>query len=159
MDMDEGFRFEADFMEDGMRCIPMAARLRLDLCGIKLRLSEWSKMTDIEKRKVAAWPYYLPGDMAACRDYLKEIVLRRTGREATILDNTGVNQWADISRVPEAVEIKMTEFNWTLPLEEWRSLTELQRFALVKLTRPGHENRNFPRAVIEFRRRQLVPVL
>jgi hypothetical protein len=159
MVMEEGFRFEADFMEDGMRCIPMAARLRLDLCGIKLRLSEWSKMTDIEKRKVATWPYDLPGQMAACHDYLKGIVYRRTGREATVLDTTGPNPWADTSRVPEAVEIKMTEYNWTLSLEEWRSLTGLQRFALVKLTRPGHENRNFPRAVLEFRHRQLVPVL
>jgi hypothetical protein len=68
-------------------------------------------------------------------------------------------QWTDTSRVPEAVEEKMAEFKWILPLREWRSYTELQRFALVKLTRPGHENRNFPIAVMEFRRAQLVPVI
>jgi hypothetical protein len=157
--MEDDFRFEADFMEDGMRCIPMAARLRLDLCGIKLQLSEWSKMTDIEKRKVAAWPYNLPGQMDACGDYLKGIVFRRTGREATVLSTCSPNQWADTTRVPEAVETKMAEYNWTLPLEEWKSLSELQRFALVKLTRAGHENRNFPRAVMEFRQKHLVPVL
>lgn len=159
MDTDRGFRFEADFMEDGIRCIPMAARLRLDLCGIKLRLSEWSKMTDSEKKKVAQWPYNLPIQMDACRDFLKGIVFRRTGREATVLDGAGENSWCDTSRVPEAVETKMSEFNWTLSIEEWKSFTQLQRFALVKLTRPGHENRNFPRAVVEFRQKQLVPVI
>lgn len=159
METDRGFRFEADFMEDGMRCIPMAARLRLDLCRIKLRLSEWSKMTDSEKKKVAQWPYNLPLQMDACRDFLKAIVFRRTGREATILETTADVTWSDTSRVPEAVEAKMSEFNWTLSIEEWRTLTELQRFALMKLTRPGHENRNFPRAVVEFRQKQLVPVI
>jgi hypothetical protein len=156
---DMSFRFEADFMEEGMRCIPMAARLRLDLCGIKLRLSEWSKMSEAERRMVAAWPYRIPGEMDRCRDYLKAIVLERTAKAATLLQNTENYPWADISRVPEAVKEKMAGFSWSLPLEEWQSFTELQRFALVKLTRPSHENRNFPRAVTEFRERQMVPVI
>lgn len=153
------FQFERDFMEDGIRCIPMAARLRLDLCGIKLRLSEWSKMTDGEKMKVAMWPYDVHGAMEECREYLKALVLERTGKEATVLLDSSSWQWGDTSRVPEAVEVKMAEFNWTLSLREWRAFTEIQRFALVKLTRPGHENRNFPKAVTEFRRAQLVAVI
>jgi hypothetical protein len=155
----EGFRFEEDFMEDGMRCIPMAARLRLDLCGVKLRLSEWSRMTVDERRKVASWNYEIPREMDACRKYLEAIVLRRTGKEATLLPVTGTYPWEDISCVPGAVEEKMAEFNWTLSVKEWKSLSELQRFALVKLARPGHENRNFPRAVIEFRQRNMIPVI
>lgn len=155
----ESFQFEVDFMEDGMRCIPMAARLRLDLCGVKLRLSEWSKMTDAEKKKVTTWPYGRPGETNECRDFLKAIVLERTNREAVLLPCTGDLPWADTSVVPGVVEAKMAEFGWELSLSEWRSYTELQRFALVKLTRPGHENRNFPRAVLEFRKTQLVPVI
>jgi hypothetical protein len=30
------------------------------------------------------------------------------------------------------------------------ALNELQRFALVKLSHPGHEHRNLPRALAEF---------
>jgi len=39
-----------------------------------------------------------------------------------------------------------------LPLEanRWRQLSELQRFALVKLSHPGHEHRNLPLALAEF---------
>ncbi|MHC5830222.1 MAG: nitrate reductase associated protein, partial [Nostoc sp.] len=29
-------------------------------------------------------------------------------------------------------------------------LTPLQRFALIKLSRAGHENKNFPTAIAEF---------
>jgi hypothetical protein len=32
----------------------------------------------------------------------------------------------------------------------WAELSELQRFALVKLSHPGHEHRNLPRALAEF---------
>jgi len=38
------FKFEEDFVEENIRCIPMCVRFKLDACGIKLKLSEWSKM-------------------------------------------------------------------------------------------------------------------
>ena len=44
------FNFEEDFVENNVRCIPMIVRFKLDACGIKLKLSEWSKMV-IEERK------------------------------------------------------------------------------------------------------------
>lgn len=37
-----------------------------------------------------------------------------------------------------------------LRAEGWAELNELQRFALVKLSHPGHEHRNLPRALAEF---------
>ncbi|MBD0342498.1 MAG: nitrate reductase associated protein, partial [Microcoleus sp. Co-bin12] len=35
------FEFEADFVE-ALRCIPMKVRLKLDTCGIKLKLQDWN---------------------------------------------------------------------------------------------------------------------
>jgi len=43
------FQFEKDFVEDGIRCIPMMVRFKLDACGIKLRLKEWSKFSPDKK--------------------------------------------------------------------------------------------------------------
>jgi hypothetical protein len=34
--------------------------------------------------------------------------------------------------------------------QQWEKLTPLQRFALIKLSRSGHENKNFPKAMAEF---------
>lgn len=34
--------------------------------------------------------------------------------------------------------------------QQWASLTTLRRFALFKLTRPGHDNDNFVPAMLEF---------
>jgi hypothetical protein len=38
----------------------------------------------------------------------------------------------------------------TITLSQWQRLTPLQRFALIKLSRPGHEHRNLPLALREF---------
>ena len=45
---------------------------------------------------------------------------------------------------------KAKEFNLILTQEKWGTLTSLQRFALLKLCKPGHENKNFSKALKEF---------
>ncbi|MDR9402251.1 MAG: nitrate reductase associated protein, partial [Halothece sp. Uz-M2-17] len=42
------------------------------------------------------------------------------------------------------------EFNLKINREQWQKLTPLQRFALIKLSRPSHENKNFYPALKEF---------
>ena len=44
----------------------------------------------------------------------------------------------------------MNEFGLIISKQQWKTLTQLQRFALLKLSRPGHESKNFIRAVKEF---------
>ncbi|MES1220222.1 MAG: nitrate reductase associated protein, partial [Bacteroidota bacterium] len=47
------FDFEEDFVEENVRCIPMIVRFKMDLAGIKLKLSEWSKFNIDERKKLA----------------------------------------------------------------------------------------------------------
>ena len=58
--------------------------------------------------------------------------------------------WANLDNVPEALQQKAMEFNWVITVNKWKQLTDLQRFALLKLFSPGHENKNFPKAMAEF---------
>jgi hypothetical protein len=44
----------------------------------------------------------------------------------------------------------LKESQMSISLAQWKDLNVLQRFALLKLTRPGHENKNFPKAMKEF---------
>jgi hypothetical protein len=48
------------------------------------------------------------------------------------------------------VQEKANEIEHAIALDQWASLTPLQRFALIKLSRSGHENRNFLPALQEF---------
>jgi hypothetical protein len=82
------FDFERDFA-GSLRCIPMIVRFKLDQCGVKLSLRQWSQLCQ------------RPGPRPPC-------------------------------------------------LSIWARWTPLQRFALFKLTRAGHDNDNFGPALVEF---------
>ncbi len=53
-------------------------------------------------------------------------------------------------RIPPTLPEKAQEFGFNLTLAQWASLAPLQRFVLIKLSRPSHENRNFSIAFQEF---------
>lgn len=74
---DRCFAFEDDFVAD-LRCLPMAVRRKLDLAGVKLRLSHWNALTAGERAELLAWPDH-PGAISDLRLWLQ-------GRTATLAD-------------------------------------------------------------------------
>jgi hypothetical protein len=144
------FQFEEVFMEEDIRCIPMMVRFKLDGCGIKLKLAEWSKFTVTERNKLASLSTENEGQLSDYRKYVQQLVLSHTGSEATDLPIEKNPAWADMSQVHESLIAKLKEYDWNISLSQWRALTDLQRFVLLKLSRPSHENKNFTKAVKEF---------
>ncbi|GAB3168101.1 nitrate reductase associated protein [Telluribacter humicola] len=143
------FKFESDFV-DTFRCIPMIVRYKLDTCGIKLKLPEWVKLSVEEKEQLAYLPCHTEVEVADYREYLQELVRQRTGYEASQLPPVDA-AWDIISEVPDEIQQKALEWECaSLTLDQWLQLNTLQRFALVKLSRSGHEGKNFPRALKEF---------
>jgi hypothetical protein len=145
------FRFEEDFVEDNVRCIPMIVRFKLDSCGIKLKLAEWSKMTPKERESLAEMPCHTEEEINHYRNCLEELIFNRTGNEATTLPVVENPPWTNTEEMPYPLEEKLKEFNWNISIQQWQWLSELQRFTLLKLSYPGHENKNFPIAMREFR--------
>ena len=143
------FKFESDFV-DTMRCIPMIVRYKLDTCDKKLQLPEWSRLSKDEKDLLAELPCETPAEIAQYRATLDEMVWNRSKK--SIKDLGGVDPtWDNLSQVPNEVQQKAHEWACApLTLPQWLSLDLLQRFALVKLSRSGHEGENFPVALAEF---------
>jgi len=147
----EYFDFEKEFMDDNIRCIPMIVRFKLDTCGIKLKLKEWSKMNLDERENLAELPIDTEESLTSYRRYVEQTIVHRTGEQPTYLSRDQQNaSWATADQVPIQVSEKLRELNKEFSLERWQSLSVLKRYALLKLTRPGHENRNFPKALKEF---------
>lgn len=146
----EYFRFEEDFMEDNIRCIPMIVRFKMDACGIKLKLSEWSKFNANERVKLALMPIDNAEVTERYHQYLIALIAKYTGNTATKLAIDPAPAWANLQQIPEMLLEKSAEIELNLSLEQWKKLTDIQRFALLKLCRPGHENKNFPKAAVEF---------
>ncbi len=146
----EYFQFEEDFVEANIRCIPMIVRFKMDATGIKLKLSEWSKFKVEERIKLALLPCSDEEEMKQYNNYLRSLIKKYTGNEATTLAINKDPEWANTDLVPEILFNRLKKFNCLLTADKWRSLTDLQRFALLKLMKEGHENKNFPKAIKEF---------
>ena len=143
------FQFEQDFV-DSLRCIPMLVRLKLDTCGVKLKLVHWNQFNTDERRSLLEIPCSNSDEIENYRQFLQCLIIQKTGQPATELAIASNPPWLDPEIIPDSVQAKATETGLTLTQSQWRSLTPIQRFALIKLSRASHENHNFAPALQEF---------
>ncbi len=143
------FQFEADFV-NSLRCIPMQVRLKLDTCGVKLNLAQWHQFTATERQQLVDLPCSNEVTTTAYRNYLQSLVCGYQGNPAKTLPIDPAPAWLDDQVMPSEVEAQAASLGHSLTLTQWQALTPLQRFALIKLSRSGHENRNFRPALMEF---------
>jgi len=143
------FQFEADFV-DSLRCIPMQVRLKLDTCGIKLKLPQWHRFSPEERQALVDLPCTTESEIQAYRELLQRLVNEREGVAATDLPVEINPEWLNTSTVPTSIQQQAQETGVTITLDQWAALTPEQRFALIKLSRSDHENENFLPAIKEF---------
>ncbi|MCP9908202.1 nitrate reductase associated protein [Cyanobium sp. BA5m-21] len=142
------FHFEADFTAD-LRCIPMAVRRKLDLAGVKLKLQHWSELSETERVELLAWPDD-PAAIEALRQHLQARTSALSAGQAKDLPRPDAEPWQQADQLPEVLAASCAQLGLEIRSGGWAELDELQRFALVKLSHPGHEHRNLPRALAEF---------
>ncbi len=145
---DHCFGFEADFVAD-LRCLPMAVRRKLDLAGVKLRLQQWNALAPQERSRLLAWSDD-PTAIEAMRGWLLARSAELPGGPARTMPAAVDTAWQRGDTPPDELIRSCTELGLAWRPEQWPALAELQRFALVKLSHPGHEHRNLPRALAEF---------
>jgi hypothetical protein len=142
------FGFEADFAAD-LRCIPMAVRRKLDLVGVKLGLPHWHRLSAEEHQRLLVWPDDGEG-LGRLGDWLRQRTSAMPEGEAKALPPARQEPWQQGDICPELLREASRDLGLRLDAAGWTRLNELQRFALVKLSRAGHEHRNLPQALAEF---------
>src|SRR5215469_1677469 len=144
------FRFEVDF-GGTLRCIPMSVRMKLDQVGIKLSLKQWNRIPSGERRELVERPSDNAAATAAYKARLVSLIEAHTGSPVEFAPIDAAPAWADSDAVPERIREWARGVSVAPPSpEQWAALPPLQRFALFKLTRPGHKNENFLPAMREF---------
>jgi hypothetical protein len=141
------FAFETEFSAD-LRCIPMAVRRKLDLAGVKLKLVHWGGLEAQERQRLLAWGDG-PEAITALRDWLMERSQQLPQGPASPLEPAMGCSWQQGEAVPEVLRQACAQLQLSLRPDAWQQLSELERFALVKLSHPGHEHRNLPLALVE----------
>ncbi|AFY73914.1 hypothetical protein Syn7502_01881 [Synechococcus sp. PCC 7502] len=142
------FKFEADFV-DSLRCIPMQVRLKLDTCGIKLKLSHWHHFSHAQRQRLIDLPCDRPTEINTYRQFLLDLIAQNT-QDLQSLFIQVEPVWNDSDRIPLEVCQQAESLGISITLHQWIGLSRLQRFALVKLSRSHHENQNFLPALKEF---------
>ena len=142
------FEFERDFVAS-LRCLPMIVRSRLDTCGVKLKLNHWNNFSLSQRQALIDLPFDTPEDMAKYRELLQSLVIAQTGTSPSRIELSF--DWLNSDQIPPLVLNHMEQKLGYIPLtlETWGNLTPLQRFALIKLSQPSHENHNFLPALRE----------
>lgn len=144
------FAFESDFVAT-LRCIPMAVRMKLDRCAIKLSLRQWSRFTTPDRRTLLLPPCSTTAEVDSYRARLIALVAARAGESVKPLPEPPAALWGAVAALPLAVIAFARSVGVSPPTPQgWASLTDLERFALLKLTRDHHDNVNFIPAMCEF---------
>ncbi|MGK7897828.1 MAG: nitrate reductase associated protein [Xenococcus sp. (in: cyanobacteria)] len=144
------FQFEAEFIES-LHCIPMVVRMKLDTCGVKLKLAHWNKFAKSECQTLVTMPCSTTEEASDYREFLQKLILQKTGTTAKELAIAANPPWLDETAIPENLQEKAKGFDIEITLAQWQKLTALQRFALIKLSTPSHESNNFLPALKEFK--------
>ena len=141
------FAFESDFIGN-WRCIPLCVRRKLDLIGVKLKLSHWLELSQDQRQELVEWP-----DQPPALEQLSTQLFRWTSTmvdgQARAIPPAQAEPWQEANEVPVEVERAARERGVPLNVDQWRQLGELERFALCKLARPGHDHQNLDAAFSE----------
>ena len=141
------FYFEDDFIRY-LRCIPLCVRRKLDLIGIKLKLTHWLDFNLNEKTKIVNCPD-TQNELLDLKIFLKKITSNSKYGEAKEIERSINQPWQDKNKIPDQVLNAALARGIKISIEKWRNLNELDRFAFCKLIRPDHEHQNLDKAFDE----------
>ena len=141
------FGFEQDFIGT-WRCIPLCVRRKLDLVGIKLKLSHWLALDHDQRQQLVDWPD-TPDCWPQLRDHLRQLTTTMADGMVKDLPAAAEEPWQQAGVVPAFIAQAAQEQGLVLGVSAWGGLSELERFALCKLARPGHDHHNLDAAFTE----------
>ena len=107
-------------------------------------------MNQESRQNLMTFPCDTDSQIHDYRHYIQELILQLTGKPVAELPIETHPAWIDITTIPSSIYDKSQEIGIEITIAAWASLTILQRFALIKLSRPSHENKNFLPALQEF---------
>jgi len=144
------------FEQDGryaLRRIPMIVRFNLDAVGVRFDFAAWAVLSRDERQELVDLPCETEQQRQAYRQRLLQMLAPHADKPETAVRDIDIDPappWSQPT-IPAQVVDTLSELDLDIPTDtQWQSLSDLQRFVLTKLTRPGHKNDNLPAALEEF---------
>lgn len=141
------FAFEHDFIGN-WRCIPLCVRRKLDLSGVKLKLNHWLALDQEQRQRLVDWADD-PAALHQLRDHLRHHTRSMPDGMVADLPPAADQPWQRADQLPESLVVAAQRRAISLSVSDWAAISELERFALCKLARPGHDHHNLEAALTE----------
>lgn len=146
------FEFEKEFIIQSIQCIPMIVRYKLDTVGIKLSLAQWSRFTRFDRYQLSVMTCSKKKEIEHYESFL--IGLLNHYGFYSIARLPGNVLPGKAPELPDGTRIllnqRLQQHGQDISEAQWNGLTDLERFALSKLIREGHESKNLIPALSEF---------
>ena len=111
------FQFEADFV-GSLQCIPMQVRMKLDNCGVKLKLVHWNQFSQVERQALVDMLCINSAEIKIYRAYLQDLVIDKTGQPAKELAVEPHPPWLNEEFIPDSVQTKAKSLNVNISLKQ-----------------------------------------
>ncbi len=143
------FGFEKEYREE-LQFVPMGIRYMLDLTGLKVGLESWQKLTKDERFSLLEMPNESTQDLMNFAERLKKWVRLRSEVEPKLIEPLDASLWTKEQATPESILIACEGAGLNLEKLDWKSLTELQRYVLWKLSQSRRQGDALKWAINEF---------
>ena len=146
------FEFEKEFIIQSIQCIPMIVRYKLDTVGIKLSLAQWSRFSRFDRYQLSVLACYKKTEIEQYETFLIGLLNHHGFFLIARLPGNGMP--GRPPELPDGIRIllnhRIHKHGHEISEAQWNGLTDLERFALSKLIREGHESKNLIPALSEF---------
>ena len=143
------FQFEAEVYES-LSCLPMAARRKLDLLGIKVSLDQWQHLGRGERLMICHAPANSAEESDALRLFINEATIAKAGSAPKELPQEIRNGARPPKAPPSRLIDNAKSVGATLTQAKWDALDDDQRYALMKLGAAEKTSHNLKAAMSEF---------
>ncbi len=143
------FGFERELYAT-MSCLPLAAKYRLDVIGIKISIKQWHALTMEERRAICEMPADNEDERRVMSEFVCRLIAQRCGEHPSFLSNEQRATALQTAYLPRAVEQQAGSLGYELDAERWKMLDGDQRYALLKFAGDDRRRTKFAAALREF---------
>ncbi len=147
--MNRRFGFETE-LYTRLTCLPLAARHKLDMIGIKVSIKQWLALEMNERRTLCEMPAESEQERRTLSEFVCGLILQRCGERPAALS---LEQQASVippSQPPTSIAEQASALGYELDLTRWKKLDNDQRYALLKFGGDDRRQAKFAAALKEF---------
>lgn len=144
------FQFEAGFCAS-LNQLPLYARMKLDIAGIKLSLNQWLAFALEERKVICHLPIENDEELMAFLEYVNFLCKTHHDSAAQTLPPMTPALWNTPRQIPQPVLDLSRESGQALSLDEWAGWQFHERYALYKTAVSKNEPEKFFAVLIELR--------